>query len=97
MELREALGTALRRQRKAQSLSQEAFTTVSSRTYISQLERGLKSPTLEKVEELAKAMGVHPLTLLTECFSLRDQKSVEDLFALIQQELASLRSKGLYR
>ena len=92
MELREALGTALRRQRKAQGLSQESFTTVSSRTYMSQLERGLKSPTLEKIEELATTMGVHPLTLLTECFSLRDEVSVENLFADIQQELARLKT-----
>jgi transcriptional regulator with XRE-family HTH domain len=50
-------------------MSQEAFEPVISRPYISQLERGLKSPTLEKVEHLAKQMRVHPLTLLTLAYS----------------------------
>lgn len=31
---------------------------------MSALERGLKSPTLPKVDDLAAVMGLHPLTLL---------------------------------
>lgn len=45
-------------------LTQEDFSVVSSRTYLSSLERGLKSPTLDKLQALAQAMEVHPLTLL---------------------------------
>jgi transcriptional regulator with XRE-family HTH domain len=55
---------ALRLCRKACNVSQEAFGVVSSRTYVSSLERGIKQPTLNKVDELAGVMGVHPLTLL---------------------------------
>jgi transcriptional regulator with XRE-family HTH domain len=91
MELQMAFGEELRRQRRARGLSQEAFNTVSSRTYLSQLERGLKNPTLEKIEELSSTMGIHPLTLLTECFSLKDEVKIEELFARINQELTSLR------
>jgi len=91
MELQIAFGQALRRQRREKGLSQEAFTSVSSRTYLSQLERGLKNPTLEKIEELSSTMGIHPLTLLTECFSLKDEVKIEELFARINQELTSLR------
>ena len=91
MELQMAFGEALRRQRRAKRLSQEAFTTVSSRTYLSQLERGLKSPTLEKVEELATTMGVHPLTLLTECFSLKDGVEIDEVFARITRDLANMK------
>lgn len=50
--------------RKAKGLPQESFDQVSSRTYISALERGLKQPTVAKVDELAQVLGVHPLTLL---------------------------------
>jgi len=46
-------------------LSQEAFSDVSSRTYMSSLERDLKSPTIHKLAELCEVMDVHPLTLLT--------------------------------
>jgi transcriptional regulator with XRE-family HTH domain len=42
-----------------------SLSDVSSRTYMSSLERGLKSPTLSKVAELCEVMDVHPLTLLT--------------------------------
>ena len=45
-------------------LTQEDFGLVSSRTYLSGLERGLKSPTLGKLEQIASVMQVHPLTLL---------------------------------
>jgi len=90
MELQIAFGQALRRQRRAKGLLQESFTTVSSRTYLSQLERGLKNPTLEKIEELARTMGVHPLTLLTECFSLKEDVQIESIFARVTQELSVL-------
>lgn len=56
---------ALRSAREAHGLTQEAFDLASSRTYVSSLERGLKSPTLKKVDELAEVIGIHPLTLLT--------------------------------
>ena len=60
---------ALRRVRKARGIPQEAFALESSRTYVSTLERGLKSPTLNKVDELARVLNVHPLTLLMAAYS----------------------------
>jgi transcriptional regulator with XRE-family HTH domain len=87
MELKQAFGEALRRQRKAKGLTQEAF----GRTYLSELERGTKSPSLEKIDKIAGRMGVHPLTLLTECFSLKDDAEIEEIFAKIVEELASLK------
>ena len=53
MELKQAFGAALKKLRSERKLSQEDFSDVSSRTYLSTLERGLKSPTIEKVDELA--------------------------------------------
>ncbi|MCK5921298.1 MAG: helix-turn-helix transcriptional regulator, partial [Methylococcales bacterium] len=64
MELKRAFGLALKQLRSERNLSQEDFSDISSRTYLSTLERGLKSPTLEKVDELASVLEVHPLTLL---------------------------------
>lgn len=65
MDNRKAFGNSLRVARKASNLSQEDFSDVSSRTYLSSLERGLKSPTLEKVDSLANRMNIHALTLMT--------------------------------
>jgi len=88
MELKLAFGAALKRIRKNKDLTQEDFSQVSSRTYLSTLERGLKSPTLEKIEELASVLGVHPLTILTSCYLLQDQElSVEELFHRVRSEL----------
>ncbi|WP_234267610.1 helix-turn-helix domain-containing protein [Hydrogenophaga sp. NFH-34] len=61
---RNNFAAGLRSARNARGMSQEDFGLVSSRTYVSSLERGLKSPTLNKVDDLADVLGVHPLTLL---------------------------------
>lgn len=65
MAARYSLAKALKTVRKARGLSQEAFSDVSSRTYMSTLERDLKSPTLHKLSELCEVMEIHPLTLLS--------------------------------
>ena len=65
MEIRHAFAKALRTARKAQGLTQEDFSVVSSRTYLSTLERGQKSPTLEKIDVISQTMGIHFLSLLT--------------------------------
>lgn len=57
-------GMAFRTARLAQGLTQEDFATESGRTYISELERYVKYPTLQKIDELAARLGVHPLTVL---------------------------------
>ena len=61
---RNNFAAGLRNARNSRGLSQEDFGLVSSRTYVSSLERGLKSPTLNKVDDLAGALELHPLTLL---------------------------------
>lgn len=65
MDTRKAFGNSLKVARKTRGLSQEDFSIISSRTYLSSLERGLKSPTLDKIEQISKRIGIHPLTLLT--------------------------------
>ncbi|AYN98080.1 MULTISPECIES: helix-turn-helix domain-containing protein [Pseudomonas] len=88
MELRQAFAQALRKTRNSRGLTQEAFSDVSGRTYLSALERGLRSPTLDKVVELSERMGVHPLSLLTEVFLLADEESdIEALLAKVRSDL----------
>jgi transcriptional regulator with XRE-family HTH domain len=78
---------ALRLIRKAKGVSQEAFALTSSRTYVSTLERGLKSPTLSKIDDLAEVLGVHPLTLLMAAYSEEDLAAVEKA----RKELISIK------
>lgn len=66
MDIRERLGQNLRTLRQQKGLSQEefAFEAKIHRTYISDLERGARNPTIMIVEKLAKALRVKPGTLL---------------------------------
>lgn len=83
---------ALRNIRKAKGMSQEAFALTSSRTYVSTLERGLKSPTLSKIDELAEVLGVHPVTLLMAAYSEDEiklaQKEHKELAAFVDSKTA---------
>ena len=79
---------ALKTARRARGLSQEAFSQVSSRTYVSTLERGLKTPTMSKVDELAEVLSIHPLTLLTLSYIKKgDTKEVTRLMDHVSKEL----------
>ena len=73
-------------------MSQEDFSLVSSRTYVSSLERGLKSPTIQKVEELASVLNVHPLTLLALAYADPNQSTFTSLFDQIAQELSCINA-----
>ena len=92
MTSKNSFPAALKTVRKACGLSQEAFSDVSSRTYLSSLERGLKSPTLSKIAELCEVMEVHPLTLLTLAYA-GDSKGADKLFARVKSELDVLLSE----
>lgn len=90
-----SLAKALKAVRKARGLSQEAFSDVSSRTYLSTLERDLKSPTLSKLAELCEVMEVHPLTLLTLAYSGDSENQADELLALVRQELEEITKNDL--
>ncbi len=66
MRLARILGTNLRKYRKERGLSQEALAdeVELAVTYVGQIERGQRNPTLDIVERFAKALRVKPLDLL---------------------------------
>lgn len=83
---------ALRTIRKARGVAQEQFDQISSRTYVSALERGVKAPTIGKVEQLSEVLRVHPLTLMAAAY-LDDQSKPSDvkhLLGIVADELAEL-------
>ncbi|TMN19378.1 helix-turn-helix transcriptional regulator [Pseudoxanthomonas sp. X-1] len=90
MAAKGSLATAIRTVRKARGLSQEAFSDVSSRTYMSLLERNLQSPTLHKLTELCEVMEVHPLTLLTLAYAGDSTRMADELLAQVRQELEAV-------
>ncbi|WP_082886962.1 helix-turn-helix domain-containing protein [Achromobacter ruhlandii] len=86
-----SLAAALRTVRKARGLSQEAFSDVSSRTYLSVLERDLKSPTLNKLADICEVLNVHPVTLLVLAYSEGSTESEQTIVSRVLDELRQLR------
>jgi transcriptional regulator with XRE-family HTH domain len=68
MEIRKAFATNLRLRRRAAGLSQEelAHRADIDRTYVSALERGVYSATIDMVDRLAGVLGVDPSELLAK-------------------------------
>lgn len=74
-----AFASVLRTIRQAQHLSQEELAALAGvhRTYISQLERGLKSPTLETIYRVTTTLQIS----LSEFFELVEKALDEDFSA----------------
>jgi len=66
MDLREVFATNLRRIRNAKGLSQDdlAYDAGISRSYLSQLEKGVFYASLKIIEKLAAALDVEPAEFL---------------------------------
>jgi transcriptional regulator with XRE-family HTH domain len=64
-ELDRRFGAALKRLRESRGKSQEDFVR-TGRSYLSELERGLKTPTLETIVILAEEFGVTPTYLVAK-------------------------------
>lgn len=71
--------------------TQEDFSVVSSRTYVGTLERGRYSPTLEKLDDLASVMDVHPITLLVGSYALKDNRPVDEILSAVRDEITKLQ------
>lgn len=85
------LPAALKAARAARGLTQEDFGLVSSRTYLSTLERGIQSPTLAKIEQLAQTLKMHPLTLLTMAYAESSRpEDVQEIQKLVSREILEL-------
>lgn len=83
-------GAGLQLARKSRGLTQEDFSIVSSRTYLSSLERGMKSPTISKLEELASVIGIHPLSLLALAYLPDSEPQRRALCEQVATELQSI-------
>lgn len=67
MDMRALVGRNVRRLRLARGYSQERLSELSGLTqqYISDLERGLRNPTVVTLFELSQALAATPVDLIT--------------------------------
>ena len=77
LDLDAAFGKALKQIRYAKGISQEDFSAVIDRTFVSMLERGLKTPTIQTVEKVSSILGIHPIELLSLTFAIREDQNLE--------------------
>lgn len=80
MTTEQALANVLKRLRREKNLAQDEFALLVGvhRTYISQLERGLKSPTLKTLNHLCNALNISLVELMSSLeYELRKDKSIE--------------------
>lgn len=73
--LRAAFGAVIRDLRIDAGMTQErlSFRAKVHRTYIGDLERGLKSPTLDVIDALARALNMEPHELVEQAAQLRNR------------------------
>lgn len=91
MELNEALGLVIKELRQQRGLPQEGLGP--SQSYISAIERGKWKPSLEKIEQVAAILSVHPASLLILAYLKQaPEGNADQIFSDIHAEVADLRS-----
>jgi len=75
--IRVALGSAIRQRRSALGISQEALAARSDlhRTYVADVERGNRNPSLESIEAIAKGLGISISELFRQVEQLQATES----------------------
>lgn len=94
MDIKVIFGKVFRKVRTAKGKTQESFSSISSRTYVSTVERGVYSITIEKLDELATVLDVHPVTLLYLTYLHGENRDADDhvLLNRIKAEVKLLSS-----
>lgn len=95
MSLKTAFAAVLKVMRANWGLSQKKLAEVSSRTYISKLERGQSSPMLEMITVPSAQLGLHPLTLIAITISAESGQPITALLNQAGKEISDLASAGV--
>lgn len=95
MSIKTAVATVLKAMRKARGLSQKDLAEVSSRTYVSKLERGQSSPTLEMMATLSAPLGLSPLTLVAVTIGAETGQPIRSLISRMEEEIGQLNEAGV--
>lgn len=94
MSLKTAFAFVLKATRVFRELSQMHLAAVSNRTYISKLERGQCSPTLEMITSLSNPLSLSPLTLIA-LLGAESGHPVKSLVSRLERELSELADAGV--
>jgi len=95
MSVKTAIAAVLKAMRRARGLSQNNLAEVSSRTYVSKLERAQSSPALEMMTTLSAPLNISPLTLVAITIGTETKQPISSLIKLVEDEIADLAQAGV--
>lgn len=88
-ELKQAIGICIKSYRLKRDIPQESLGP--SQPYISNLEAGRGSASIDKIEQMADVLGVHPMSIIFAGYLTSNVGSnKEDMFERIRIELAEI-------
>ncbi|QYX46935.1 helix-turn-helix transcriptional regulator [Pseudomonas tussilaginis] len=88
-ELKRALGEVLKSYRLNRNFSQEGMGP--SQTYISNIERGRWSASLDKIEQMSNVLGVHPASIIIAGYlTAQGGKTSDEVLERIRSELKEI-------
>ena len=91
MLLRNAFAAVLQLVRTRLGLTQHDIAVTVTPSHVSQLEAVKTSATLEVSQELARALRLHPVSLLALVHAAQDQKTARETLLLAMEELNALQ------
>lgn len=94
MTLKLGVAAVLRTLRSEQSITLESVNDATSRQYLTALEQGKSSISLEKLQAISTALGMSPLTFLTLTLSVTDGEPARALLKRAQAELDDFEKTG---
>jgi transcriptional regulator with XRE-family HTH domain len=94
MTLKSSFANMLRVLRSQRNITQRGFADTTSRTYLSKLETGRSSLTLDKLEQLSERLEVSPLTLVAWTLSEDTGQTANELLVRTRNEIRALESHG---
>lgn len=88
-ELKRAIGTTIKSYRLKRNIPQESLGP--SQPYISSIEAGRGSASIDKIEQMAEVLGVHPASIILASYLLStDDVNKSDLIEKIRLELSEI-------
>lgn len=93
MTLKSSFASVLRVLRSQRNITQRGCSDTTSRTYLSKLETGRSSITLDKLEQLSERLKMSPLTLVALTLS-EDTGQTAELLDRARNEIRTLESEG---
>lgn len=94
MALKSSFAVVLRALRSKRNITQREFADTTSRTYLSKLESGKSSITLDKLEQLSERLDLSPLALLALTVSEETGEPAAALLDKLGVELRELARDG---